>query len=271
LNNIKIIAEIGWNHMGDMSLASKFINSAASNGANVCKFQTWSEKNLKEGPWDNDGRRDIYKKAELSKDDHLHLIDECKKNNVDFLTSVFDINSLDMLSQIGVKKIKIPSHEINNSNLIKIACENFDEVIVSAGAANWDEIMSLKKFIMLDKAIILHCVSSYPCPSNIINMPKLLKLKKEFNKVGYSGHFQGIDDAITAICLGATVIEKHFTIDNNLPGRDNQFAILPPDLKKISKFRDNFLNMMNDKGLDLQESERDIYNNYRGRWSDYES
>ena len=270
MKNIKIVAEIGWNHMGDMKLAEKMIISAAESGADICKFQTWSEKNLTKGPWDTDGRREIYKKAELSEKDHLFLIDICQKYNIEFLTSVFDMKSLNMLSKLGLKKIKIPSHEIYNLDLIKLACEKFDEVIISAGAATWEEIIFLKKNITFKKAIILHCVSSYPANSNIINMPKLLKLKEEFNQVGYSGHFQGIDDALVAICLGAVFVEKHFTIDNDLPGRDNKFAILPSDLKKISNFRNSFQEMMIDKGLDLQQNEEDIYNNYRGRWSNHE-
>jgi len=267
LEKIDIIAEIGWNHMGDMDLAQEMINSAAKNGANICKFQTWSEKKLKKGPWDSDGRREIYKKAQLSIYDHVKLISICKENNIEFLTSVFDISSMSMLKDIGLKSIKIPSHEIYNTALIKDACEKFEQIYISAGASEWEEILNLKKSIPIEKTIFMHCVSSYPCPSNIINMPKLLRLKKEFGTVGYSGHFQGIDDAIAAICLGSIVIEKHFTIDNSLPGRDNEFATLPFDLKQISDFRVNFENMMIDKGLDLQESEKDIFKNYRGRWS----
>ena len=267
MKKIDIIAEIGWNHMGDINLASKMITSAAKNGANICKFQTWSEKKLIKGPWDDDGRREIYKKAQLSEDDHVKLISTCKENNIEFLTSVFDIDSLSMLKNIGIKNIKIPSHEIHNVALIKKVCEKFDKIYISAGASNWSEILSLKNNIPIEKIIFMHCVSSYPCPSNIVNMPKLLELKKMFGSIGYSGHFQGIDDAIIAICLGSIVVEKHFTIDNNLPGRDNEFAILPLELKKLSEFRDNFKNMMIDKGLNLQESELDIFNHYRGRWS----
>jgi len=267
MKKTKIIAEIGWNHMGNMELAKNMIKSASINGADICKFQTWSEKKLKEGPWDNDGRREIYKKAQLSEQDHFSLISECSKSNVEFLTSVFDMESISMLENTGIKTIKIPSHEIYNINLIKLACEKFNQVYISAGAAKWEEIIALKKNIPIEKVLFLHCVSSYPCPPDILNMPKLLRLKEEFGEVGYSGHFQGIDDALVAICFGAKIIEKHFTIDNDLPGRDNKFAILPTDLKKISNFRFNFHNMMINQGLDLQKSEYDIFKNYRGRWS----
>ena len=262
-----IIAEIGWNHMGDMELAKEMIDSAVESGADICKFQTWSEKKLKAGPWDTDGRREIYKKAQLSEDNHKYLIEECEKNNVEFLTSVFEKNSINLLKNIGVKKIKIPSHEIYNIELISEACSYFEEVLISTGASEWKEIINLKNNITFSNAVFLHCVSAYPCDCEMINLPKILKLKEIFNKVGYSGHLQGIDDAIAAISLGAIYVEKHFTIDNKLPGRDNQFAILPNDLMKLYHFRNNFEKMNINQGLNLQDSEKDIFDNYRGRWN----
>ena len=93
------------------------------------------------------------------------------------------------------------------------------------------------------------------------------KLRQHSKEIGYSGHFPGIEDAIIAICKGVDYIEKHFTVDRNLPGRDNKFAILPEDLKKICEFRDNFIHMNKNKGLDFQECEKEIFDNYRGRWS----
>jgi sialic acid synthase SpsE len=114
---------------------------------------------------------------------------------------------------------------------------------------------------------MMHCVSSYPLDAENVNFKKMNELKKLFNDIGYSGHFSGIDDAIIAICLGAKYIEKHFTIDKALPGRDNKFAINEKELLSISKFKKNYVKMNMDKGLDLQKCEEDIFNNYRGRWS----
>ena len=119
----------------------------------------------------------------------------------------------------------------------------------------------------LNKIYFMHCVSSYPLEEVNVNFPKLIKIKQLHNKIGYSGHLKGISDAIAAISLGAKIVEKHFTIDNDLPGRDNQFAVLPEDMKKICDYRDSFYNMSMDKGLDIQECEKDINTNYRGRWS----
>ena len=113
----------------------------------------------------------------------------------------------------------------------------------------------------------MHCVSSYPLNDENVNFPKLLEIKKKHSQIGYSGHLKGVDDAIAAISFGAMIVEKHFTTDNDLPGRDNKFALLPGDMKIIANYRDIFSKMNIDKGLDVQECEMDIYKNYRGRWS----
>ena len=267
MNDIKIIAEIGWNHMGDMNLAEEMIKQASENGADICKFQTWSESNLKSGQWDNDGRRNVYKKAQLSKDNHYFLKKICENNNVEFFNSIFNIKDIEFLKELNSKIIKVPSHEIYNKILIENCLKNFDLSLISTGASKKEEIENLKNNLDLSKSVFMHCVSSYPCPADRINLPRLKYMKNFTSKIGYSGHFQGIDDAIAAICHGAVYIEKHFTIDNNLEGRDNKFALLPKDLKKISEFRNNYQDMLFDRGIDLQESEKDTFNNYRGRWS----
>jgi sialic acid synthase SpsE len=253
--------------MGDMELAERMIISASENGADFCKFQTWSEDNLKNGSWDDDGRRGIYKKAQLSKEDHLLLKRICENNSVKFLTSVFNKNDLHFIGELNKDMIKIPSHEVYNLELIEAAVEIFDTVLVSTGAAKWEEVMDMMDLVNSDKLVLMHCVSTYPCPPENINLPRLKELKKINGIVGYSGHFSGIDDSIAAICHGATFIEKHFTIDQELPGRDNKFSVLPEDVKALSDFRDNYEKMNIDLGLDLQECEMDTYKNYRGRWS----
>ena len=264
----ELIAEIGWNHMGDMKLAEKMISEASKSGADYCKFQTWKVKNLKNGPWDSDGRLEIYNKAELSDENHLQLVKLCEKYKVKFLTSLFNIGDLDFVSKLSSKAIKIPSHEIYNLDLIKKSCENFKKVFISVGACEWEEFNNiLKSGINLKKVFFMHCVSSYPLSEENVNFPKLYKIKEKHSQIGYSGHLKGIEDAIAAISFGASIVEKHFTIDNNLPGRDNKFALLPSEMKQISNYRDIFSKMNIDKGLDVQDCEMDIYKNYRGRWS----
>ena len=267
-NKCELIAEVGWNHMGDMKLAEKMITEASNSGADYCKFQTWRVDNLKKGPWNTDGRLEIYKKAELSNKDHQILVNLCKEKKINFLTSIFNISDLDFLTKLSNKAIKIPSHEVYNLELIKNSCESFEKIFISVGACEWKEFENILNLnINLEKVYFMHCVSSYPLKEENVNLPKLLKIKKIHKQIGYSGHLKGTEDAIAAISCGALIVEKHFTIDNELPGRDNKFALLPNEMKKISQYRDIFSKMVIDKGLDVQECEKDIYNNYRGRWS----
>ena len=266
-NKVKIIAEIGWNHMGSLSLAKKMIKSAALSGADMVKLQTWSEKNLKNGPWDSDGRREIYKKAELNQSDYLKLKSFSKKFNIELFTSLFNLKDYEKIEKCKFNVIKIPSHETYNLELIKFCLKNYKIVLISTGASKWNEIKKITKLKNFKKkAFLMHCVSSYPSEPNMINMPRLNEIKKLTTKVGFSGHLKGIDDALIAISMGSTYVEKHFTIDNDLPGRDNKFALLPEDLKRLCEFRDIYSEMTIYKGLNLQKSEYDIFKNYRGRW-----
>ena len=135
-----VIAEIGWNHMGDMSIAEKMIFEASNAGAKYAKFQTWSVSRLKSGEWDNDGRREIYEKAELSIDDHKLLIKLCQKYNINFLSSCFSLEDALLLKNLNQKKIKIPSFEVRNSKLIDFCLNNFEHVFISTGTANLDDL-----------------------------------------------------------------------------------------------------------------------------------
>lgn len=258
----KLIAEVGWSHLGDMDLAKRMIEKAASSGADYVKFQTWSEKRLRPGSWDNDGRREIYKKAELSIEQHRYLKTTCDSNGVKFLTSCFCSEDLRMIRDFS-DEVKIASTECSNVSLIEKALDLFSVLYISTGATLESEYR-----IWADnpKVYLLHCVSSYPCPSDKVNMPKMEFLSSLTTRFGYSGHGEGVSDAIAAISLGATVVEKHFTIDRSLPGRDNKFAILPEELKIIDTYRRDFDSMMNPHGTDVQQVEMDARSNYRGRW-----
>ena len=272
MNQIKIIAEIGWNHMGDMHLASKMIEAAATSGATHVKFQTWSVSKLKNGPWDEDGRKEIYQKAELSKEDHIFLLKECQKHNVKFLTSCFSSTDVLFISTL-TNEIKIPSTEIANQDLLDQIIECFKSkkdhhVYLSTGASTWNEVEEAVKTLSKNKInfTLMHCVSAYPTPANMCNMNRINDLKKLHFDVGYSGHYHGIDDAIVAIELGATAIEKHFTIDNELPGRDNKFALLPASLKLLCQFVEIRKNMLMYHGINHLDIEENMRNVYRGRW-----
>lgn len=264
---IKIIAEIGWNHGGDMELAKKMILAAKESGATYAKFQSWSVERLKPGVWDEDGRREIYEKAELTKERHIELIDYCNQVGIKFLSSVFSIKDAELLVELGVKEVKIPSFESRNHELIEYCDKNFDTIFMSTGTSLFKEIEESVKFVKNSKFYILHCVSTYPCTPSMANLQRMAEFKKLGFSVGYSDHIQGVESAKVVIGEGAEVIEKHFTIDNDLPGRDNKFAVLPNQMKDLSDYIKMREEMFISHGNDFQQSELDSRNNYTGRFN----
>ena len=262
----RLIAEIGWNHMGDLKLAKQMILEAALAGASVAKFQTWSVSRLKNGPWDHDGRREIYEKAELTLDDHEELNEFCKKHSILFASSVFAKEDVNILLNVTNKLVKIPSFEAANKDLIKECIENFEHVIVSTGTCTWDEVKELSSYLPCNSSTVMHCVSSYPCEAGRSNLQRIKALKGLFADVGYSDHVSGIRASQMALEFGLTFIEKHFTTSNELPGRDNKFAILPEEMHELSNYINEREQAMEDLGNDFQDIESESRSLYRSRF-----
>ena len=265
---IEIIAEIGWNHMGDMTLASEMIHAAAISGATTAKFQFWDPKYLKQGSWDEDGRRQIYDKAALNIDDIHKLSEITTSNNINFLISVFGTIGAKIIKDLEIESIKIPSHETTNIELLKFCANNFKYIYFSAGASLETEVMNALDILKKGSAKfnLMHCVSSYPCAPDNANLPRLDWLSSLHDDLGYSDHTQSIIIPSLALTKGARVIEKHFTIDKDLPGRDNKFALDAEEFLNMSNYIVETNKALIDKGRDYQDIEKDTVNNYRGRW-----
>lgn len=263
---VKVIAEIGWNHCGDMELAKEMILAAKESGATYAKFQSWSVSRLKPGAWDTDGRREIYEKAELTRERHIELINYCNEVGIKFMSSVFSIKDAELLVELGVEDVKIPSFESRNHELIKYCDDNFKSVFMSTGTSTLSEIGDSVKHVRYSDFYLLHCVSTYPCNPSMANLPRMNMLKPFGLPIGYSDHIQGVESAKVAIGEGAIVVEKHFTIDNDLPGRDNKFAILPHQMKDLTDYIQIRNQMFISHGDGFQESEVDSRNNYTGRF-----
>jgi N,N'-diacetyllegionaminate synthase len=264
---VELIAEIGWNHMGDMSLAERMIKSAAESGADYAKFQTWSVDRLKPGDWDTDGRRQIYEAAELTAEKHEHLIQLCKEYDIKFLSSVFSVEDAKFLRGLGVQEVKIPSFECRNHDLIKYCDRNFEKIFMSTGTSTWKEIKESVSLIKDADLVLMHCVSSYPCEPSQANILKIEKLKEICAQVGYSDHIFGVESAKVAMKYDVCAIEKHFTVDQGLPGRDNKFAILPSDLKNLKEYVTMFEQMHTWHGEDFLDIEEGSRENYTGRFN----
>lgn len=247
-----IIAEVGVNHNGDIKIAKKLIKEASLAGADVVKFQSFNSELLvtEDAPKakyqmssqkDNDSSLQMLKKLELSRNDHHILIDQCQKYNVEFFSTAFDIENLDFLLKLNMKRIKIPSGEITNLPLLEHVSSFDMPVILSSGMADIDEIKDavgilLSNKLSKDNLSLLHCTSQYPAQFKDINLRAIPELKRVFNiNIGYSDHTLGIEAAISAVSLGASIIEKHITLDNSLIGPDHKASITPTEFSMMSK------------------------------------
>ena len=245
-----IIAEAGVNHNGDIAKAKALIDKGAEAGVDYVKFQTFKAGNLvtkqakraayqDKNTQDNDSQYEMLKKLELSQKDHQELIDYCAQKGVKFLSTGFDFESLEFLAQLGITIAKIPSGEITNLPYLRKVATLFPEVILSTGMATITEIKDAVKVLTdnglsKDKITVLHCNTEYPTPMEDVNLKAMLHIQRELGvPVGYSDHTLGIEVPIAAVALGATVIEKHFTLDKTLPGPDHKASLEPEELKAM--------------------------------------
>jgi N,N'-diacetyllegionaminate synthase len=251
MKKVTIIAEAGVNHNGDIELAKKLIDIAVEAGVDYVKFQTFKSENLvskfaKKAAYQIENTQDavesqlqMLKKLELSNSDHFELVDYCNKKNISFFSTAFDLESLNFLNELGFRIVKIPSGEITNLPYLRKAASLFKEVIISTGMSSIEEIKdALNVFIQAgiskDTITILHCNTEYPTPMSDVNLHAMLYIQKTFGvKVGYSDHTMGIEVPIAAVALGATMIEKHFTLDRSLPGPDQLASLEPDELKNM--------------------------------------
>ena len=249
-NPIYFVAEIGVNHCGDVNLAKKMIIAAKRSGADAVKFQTFSAKSLvtpktpkvkyqESTTSPKESHYEMIKSLELSKDKHYALIDYCKNQKIQFLSTPYDIESAKFLNEIKCDTFKTSSADIVDLHLHSYLAGTGKTVIISTGMANLEEIKDCVQIYQNHSNknfILLHCVSNYPCSDKSLNMFVLPKLVSTFDcLVGYSDHTIGNRAANISVCLGGVLIEKHFTIDKNLPGPDQKASSLPEEFSLLVK------------------------------------
>lgn len=243
-----VIAEAGVNHNGDINLAKKLIAVAADAGADLVKFQTFTAaRNIsydapkaeyqKLSNNSDESQYEMVKRLELSKKDHLELIGECEKRKIGFFSTAFDIPSIDMLNDLKVNDyVKVPSGELTNLPYLRYLSSYGKQVLLSTGMANLGEIEDAINLIeksgtTRDKITVLHCTTEYPTPMQDVNLRAMVNIGNAFQvKVGYSDHTSGIEIPIAAVALGASVIEKHFTLNRSLSGPDHRASLEPAEL-----------------------------------------
>lgn len=245
-----IIAEAGVNHNGDIELAKQLIDVAADAGADIVKFQTFKASSLvtpdaKKADYqtrstgDEESQFEMLQRLELDEEAHRVLIAYCAQRNIAFLSTGFDIPCVDMLVSLGIDCFKVPSGEITNLPYLRHIGQMGKRVILSTGMATMEEIEAA--ISVLEQAgtarshiTVLHCTTEYPTPMDEVNLRAMLSIGEAFGvEVGYSDHTEGIEVAIAAVALGAKVIEKHFTLDRDLPGPDHKASLEPDALKAM--------------------------------------
>lgn len=272
-----IIAEAGVNHNGDLQIAKCMVDAAVDAGANIIKFQTFDAKKLVVKSLGLAGYQtsnlptpqsqyEMLKKLEMSREMHFEIKNYCNYKKIEFCSTAFDIQSVDLLNELNVQRYKIPSGEITNYPLLEKIGGLSKKIIMSTGMANEDEILAALNVLTnsganLKDITLLHCTSEYPAPMDSINLKAMNSIGKKFNTaVGYSDHSVGIEVSIAAVALGATVIEKHFTLDRKMIGPDHKASIEPIELKKLV---DSIRNVEVSLGSEKKEPSKIELNNIR--------
>lgn len=250
------IAEAGVNHNGSEELALELVEVAAKAGADAIKFQTFKAESLvtkgtataeyqKQQTGSND-QFTMLKQLELSEGLHLKLIEHCRLNGIEFMSTPFDMEAARFLINLGMERIKVPSGELTNLPFIRELAGFNKPIILSTGMANLDEVREAVEVVVQERnqggfaepieqmLTVLHCTSNYPAKFEDVNLKSMQTMANEFKlPVGYSDHTGGIHVSVAAVAMGASVLEKHFTLDRNLPGPDHQASLEPCELNQM--------------------------------------
>ena len=252
MSHVLIIAEAGVNHNGSLMKAKELIDAALEAGADIIKFQTFKteklvSKSAKQAEYQkknigyssDDCQYNMLRKLELSEKAHEELVAYCKDKGIRFFSTAFDMDSIDYLHSLNLGLWKIPSGEITNYPYLKKIAWYGEPVILSTGMCEMSDIEVAFKVLVdnglkKDMITILHCNTEYPTPYEDVNLKAMQEIKQRFGvMVGYSDHTKGIEVPVAAVALGATVIEKHFTLDRTLPGPDHKASLEPDEFKAM--------------------------------------
>jgi len=264
-----IIAEAGVNHNGSIKLAKKLIDVAREADVDAVKFQTFHAEDIvtlksKKAKYQYRAKEktqyEMLKNLQLSFDKFRELKEYCDNSNLEFISTPYDIKSVEFLNEIGVKRFKVASADLINKPLIEAIAKTKKQIILSTGMATLGEIEKTISFIYNlgnKNIILLHCTTSYPTPYNQVNMNILNTLKNSFGlTIGYSDHTLGIEIPIMAVSMGAKVIEKHFTLDRTMEGPDHFASLEPSELKKMVKAIRNVEKSFGSKRKKITDNEK---------------
>lgn len=270
MRRIYIIAEAGVNHNGSLEIAKKMVDAAGEAGADAIKFQTFKAENIVtknalraeyqvKNTGEDTSQYSMLKKLELSYDDFRELKAYCDDSGIEFLSTPFDVESIDFLQELGIRFLKIPSGEITNFPYLRKIGQTGMPVIMSTGMSTLEEVGEAIRVLRgygSNEISLLHCTTEYPAPLDSVNLRAMQAMAEAFNlPVGYSDHTSGIAVSVAAVAMGAVIIEKHFTLDRNMEGPDHKASLEPDELKAmVQSIRDVEMAMgTGEKGLSYSE------------------
>ncbi len=260
----RIIAEVGANHGGDLGLAKEMIAVAAGCGVDFVKFQSWQAETLPPG----DPNFERHRQAQLGDDDHVALIEGCARHGVEFLTTCFDTGRVEFLAGLGLSHIKVASPDVGSIRMLEMLAERFSHLIVSTGMAPDEEVIAAAKTLQGHPFTLLHCVSLYPTPSERVNLKRMDWLRTLTDSVGFSDHSMGTAAGKLAIARGADYLEKHFTSDRKLPGKDQTVSGVPHEFQELAAYAREVEHLMGEERPELSETELGLREIYVGKWGD---
>ena len=270
MSRIYIIAEAGVNHNGSLEIAKKMVDAVREAGADAIKFQTFKAENIVtknasraeyqvKNTGEDTSQYSMLKKLELSYDDFRELKAYCDASGIEFLSTPFDLESIDFLQELGIRFLKIPSGEITNFPYLRKIGQTGMPVIMSTGMSTLEEVGEAIRVLReygSNEISLLHCTTEYPAPLDSVNLKAMRTMAEAFNlPVGYSDHTSGIAVSVAAVAMGAVIIEKHFTLDRNMEGPDHKASLEPDELKAmVQSIRDVEMAMgTGEKGLSYSE------------------
>lgn len=260
----RLIAEVADNHGGDMTLAKTFIRVLAGVGVDAVKFQSWQLSRVRDPA--AEPYYEWLSKAELRDEQHLELREECRRQGVTFLTTVFDLDRVAFLSTLGLESIKIGSGEMSDHALLLSVRRHFPHLIVSTGMHEPSEVVQTARLLEGHRFTLMHCVSIYPHRVDQANLSRMLWLRQFTPSVGFSDHAVGLDAAKMAIALGADYLERHAALGPSGPGRVNPWDTTPQQWEELVQYRDLVASAWGDPTAPLSEPELKARQRFIGRW-----
>ena len=262
----RLIAEIGANHLGDLNIARAMVDAAMAAGCETVKFQSWRPEKLTRAFPDYEAAFSRHAKTVLSDEGHVEILEHCRARGIRFLTSCFDVDRIDFLKSLGLEEVKVASPDCASTRMLERLKAQFPHLIVSTGMTQERDVLRAIEATRGHDVVFLHCVSLYPTPPARVNLKRMRWLKDQGVRVGFSDHTMGVSAAMLAVAQGAEIVEKHFTLSRQLPGKDQTVSGEPAEFRAIADWIADVGVMTGESRPQLSPEELRLKDIYVGKW-----